>query len=264
MHFRAGQGLGLNSLNSTLTGTLNSSTFELTNPDDAAAILAQAWYQIGMPVGGAESGRLGRFEATLGKIDMFGFFDGNDLADDESESFLNNVFVHNPLLDSGGDIGADSYGFAPGMVLAYVNDINSVNHWRFSLGAFGSGPGASYDTSFTQPFVIAQAEYTGRVLRGQPGTWRVYAWNNSRATPFANEADASTERHTGWGLSIDQQMLELRENRARQPGCVQRVRQEVHAMVGRAHRGYRPQPRDRRRAGPLHATRTQCLDQSGL
>ena len=37
------------------------------------------------------------------------------MAGDEGAQFLNNVFVHNPLLDSGGDIAADAYGFAPGV-----------------------------------------------------------------------------------------------------------------------------------------------------
>jgi hypothetical protein len=205
-HFRAGQGDGLANLNPTLTGTPNSTAFRLTNRDDSTAILAQAWYQLGVPVGGGKDGKLGRFEATVGKIDLFGFFDGNAIADDESEGFLNNVFVHNPLLDSGGDIGADGYGFAPGVRLAYINDINNVNHWTLSLGAFGAGAGASFDRSFSKPFVIAQAEYAGKVLSGRPGTYRLYTWSNAGATPFANEFDTSVERHAGWGFSVDQQM----------------------------------------------------------
>ena len=205
-HFRAGQGEGLATLNPTLTGTPNSTTFQLSNGDDSSAILAQAWYQLGIPVGDGQSGTLGRFEATVGKIDLFGFFDGNDLADDESEGFLNNVFVHNPLLDSGGDIGADGYGFAPGARLAYINDVNSVNHWTVSLGVFGASSGASFDTSLSKPFAIAQAEYTGKVLTGRSGTYRAYTWSNGQATPYANEFDATLERHSGWGVSIDQEV----------------------------------------------------------
>jgi hypothetical protein len=205
-HFRAGQGDGLTELNPTLTGTPNSTTFFLTNSDDSSAILAQAWYQLGKTLSPGKSGSLPRIEATFGKIDMFGFFDQNDLADDESEAFLNNVFVHNPLLDSGGDIAADSYGFAPGLIASYTNDINSVNQWKFSLGLFSSAEGASWDDSFTEPLVIGQAEYTGRILRDRPGTWRLYAWTNGRATPFANESSDAQERHSGWGLSIDQEV----------------------------------------------------------
>jgi high affinity Mn2+ porin len=204
--FRAGQGAGLQRLNPTLTGATNSTAFFLTHSDDSTAILAQAWYQLGMPLDPGRSGRQARVEFTFGKIDLFGFFDQNEVADDETEAFLNNIFVHNPLLDSGGDIGADSYGFAPGAIVSYTNDLNSVNHWRISFGAFGAGSGAGYDSSFARSLAIAQAEYTGRVLLDRPGTYRVYAWTNGSTVPFANEFDASQERHAGWGLSFDQEV----------------------------------------------------------
>lgn len=207
-HFRAGQGNGFTTLSPTFAGMTNSSTFQLTNGEDSAVILAQAGYQLGVLFSQDQSGRLGRLEATIGKIDIFGFFDGNEIAGDESEEFLNHVFVHNPMLDSGGDIGADGYGFAPGAVLSYVDDTNSVNHWRFSLGLFGSGRGASFDDSFSNPFAIGQVEYTGKVLSGLPGTYRLYVWNNGRAVPFANEFDTHTGRHGGVGFSVDQQMAE--------------------------------------------------------
>lgn len=204
--FRMGQGNGLADLNPTLTGSINSTAFQLTNGDDTAAILAQAWYQLDIPVGGARTGELGQAEITLGKIDPFLLFDQNALADDESEAFLNSVFVHNPLLDSGGDAGVDDYGFTPGLRMAYFSDRNSPNLWGLSLGIFGSGSGASFDTSFTRPFLIAQAEYGGKIWASREGAYRLYSWTNGRATPFANEFDTTEERHSGWGLSTDQEI----------------------------------------------------------
>ena len=205
-HLRAGQGNSLDSLTPTLTGTVNSTAFELSNGDESALILAEAWYQLGIPLSEDKSGRLGRIEATIGKMDVFGFYDGNAVADDETEFFLNNVFVHNPLLDSGGDLTADNFGFAPGVNLAYINDVNSVNRWKLSLGVFGSGSGAAFDDSFSDPFVIGQAEYSGKVLFGLPGNYRFYGWYNGQAVAYANEFDTSTESHTGIGFSIDQQV----------------------------------------------------------
>ena len=207
-HFRLGQGTGFSKRNPTLTGAVNSTAFELGNggvaaADESVALLAQAWFQLDIPVGG-KSGDLGRVEITVGKLDPFVFFDQNNLADDESEAFLNNVFVHNPLLDSGGDAGVDAYGFTPGFRLAYVSDVNGANNWGASLGVFGSGPGASFDTSFSKPFVIGQVEYNGKALLGKPGAYRLYAWNNGRASALSG----STERHSGWGLSLDQQVSE--------------------------------------------------------
>lgn len=205
-HVRFGQGAGLQQVNPTLTATPNTTSFFLQNSEDSATLLAQAWYQFGLPLAATRSGALPRFEATFGKIDLFGFFDQNDVADDESESFMNNVFVHNPLLDSGADIGADSYGFAPGLIASYTSDINSVNRWKASLGVFGAGPGSAFDTSFDRPLVIAQLEYTGRILLNRPGTYRAYAWTNGSTVAFANEFDAAQERHSGFGLSLDQEL----------------------------------------------------------
>jgi len=207
-HLRAGQGAGLKDLNPTLTATPNTTAFflEQDNNVNSTVLLAQLWYQFGIPLARSSAGRLPRIEGTFGKVDVFGFFDQNAVADDETESFMNNVFVHNPLLDSGGDIGADSYGFAPGVVASYTTDINSVNRWKFSLGMFGSGAGSGFDTSFNQPLVMAQAEVTGRLLGNRPGTYRFYVWTNGQTTPFNDPEGSATQRHSGVGLSIDQEI----------------------------------------------------------
>ncbi len=208
VHFRAGQGGGLTQpqLPPTLTATPNSTAFFLANGDDATFILAQAWYQIGLPLTPTTSGKLPRVEGTFGKIDVFGFFDQNAIADDESAAFLNNVFVHNPLLDSGGAIGADSYGFQPGVIGSYTSDVNSVDRWKASLGVFGAGPGAGFDTSFSRPFVIGQWAYSGRTLQNRPGNYRLYAWTNGSFVPYNNESATTTGRESGFGFSIDQEV----------------------------------------------------------
>jgi chaperonin cofactor prefoldin len=205
-HIRAGQGEGLQFVSPTLTATPNSTAFFLTNSDDAATIIGQAWYQFNYPLTETRAGALPSLQGTFGKIDLFGFFDQNEIADSETEAFLNNVFVHNPLLDSGGAIGGDSYGFQPGLIAAYTNDINSVNRWKASLGVFASGSGASFDSSFSKPFIIGQLEYGGRVLLDRPGNYRLYVWTNGSFVPYNDEAITTTERQTGFGLSVDQQV----------------------------------------------------------
>src|SRR4029079_14975643 len=116
-----------------------------------------------------------RVEITGGKMDPFAFFDQNAAADDETMRFMNNAFVHNPLLDSGGDIGVDAYGFTPGVRIAYVNEMDKPDTWGASLGVFGSGPGAHFTGSLGDPFIIAHLETTRRFFAGQAGTYRVYA-----------------------------------------------------------------------------------------
>jgi len=194
-HFRAGDGEGVDAgafatSNSTVFGDINT------------PVLMQAWYQLDMPVGGA-SGHLGRVEMTVGKIDPFGFFDGNNVADDESEQFLNLAFIHNPLLDAGGDIGVGEHGASPGLRLAYVSDVNGGNNLTASFGVFGAGEGADYLDSFSRPMLMGQVEYAGKTFGGLAGAYRLYGWSNGNASNLAEDA---TERHTGWGVSLDQQV----------------------------------------------------------
>ncbi|MDO8990601.1 MAG: carbohydrate porin [Sideroxyarcus sp.] len=205
--FRLGQGAGL-ALNNTLTGTPNSTAFQLTNPDDSSALLAQAWYQLDMPLpfGGFKPHSREHLEINVGKIDPFVFFDQNAAADDESAKFLNNVFVHNPLLDSGGDAGVDAYGFTPGIRVAYVNETDKPVRWSVSLGVFGAGSGAGYERTFSSPFVIGQLEFGTKLFEGLDGTYRLYVWRNGQTTAYQNEFDTAVERHSGWGASVDQRV----------------------------------------------------------
>lgn len=204
-HFRAGEGDGVSAGFATPNAT---GGFGTSRP-----ALMQAWYQLDIPVGG-QSGNLGQVEFTLGKIDPFGFFDGNNVADDESEGFLNLGFVHNPLLDAGGDIGVGSDGASPGLRLAYVSDINGANHITASLGLFGTDRGGDYTDTFGNPLTIAQLEYAGKTWGGMEGAYRLYAWNNARAFDQVNDLDSNgefddtEESHRGWGLSLDQQLTE--------------------------------------------------------
>lgn len=199
VHARFGQGEGL-ALRPTYTGTANSTTFSGTDPDDTQFTLAQAWYQLDVPLGTSDAHKA---TFTVGKIDPFGFFDQNAIADDETRHFANNVFVHNPLLDSGGDIGADRFGFSPGAIAAYENSSDKAMPWGASLGVFGSGNGANFSGSSGKPFVMAQAWVSPRINQ-LPGTYRAYAWSNARGADF----DGSEARHAGVGLSFDQRVTD--------------------------------------------------------
>ncbi|MCE5181229.1 MAG: carbohydrate porin [Betaproteobacteria bacterium] len=205
--FRLGQGSGL-ALNNTLSSTPNTTAFQLTNPNDSTAMLAQAWYQmdIPLPLGGHKPNSREHMEVNVGKIDPFVFFDQNSAADDESSKFLNNAFVHNPLLDSGGGAGVDAYGFTPGVRLAYHNETGKPEWWRASLGVFGAGSGAGYNRTFSSPFVIGQLEFGRKSFGGLDGTYRLYAWRNGQSKAYQNESDTAVELHAGWGASIDQRV----------------------------------------------------------
>lgn len=202
---RAGQGDGLSNLR-PLYSAVNATAFQLTGtqPDNSAALLAQVWYQANLAFAGTGDTRR-RLEVTVGKLDAFVFFDQNTAADDEASKFLNGAFVHNPLLDLGGDVGADAYGFQPGLRLAYVSESGETAAHSLSLGVFGAGRGAHFDNTFSSPFAIAQAE-TRRIFGGREGNYRLYVWRNGQAAPFNDSVAVATEQHAGWGISIDQQV----------------------------------------------------------
>ena len=209
---RLGQGESFTKLRPTFTGALNSTAFQLGNPDgerngaNSTALLAQAWYQLDvpLPLGGHPDKSKQHLELTVGKIDPFIFFDQNAAADDESERFLNNVFVHNPMLDSGGAVGADDYGFSPGARVALHSELSSADSWGASLGVFGAGDAASFGNRLSKPFVIGQLEFGTKLFGGLDGTYRVYAWRNGRFEGY----NGSTGTTTGWGASIDQRVTD--------------------------------------------------------
>lgn len=206
-HFRMGQGDGLSNLNPTFSAP-NATAFQLGGagqPDDASPILAQAWYQLNTPLDGKLLDQAREhMEINFGKIDPFLFFDQNANADDETVQFMNLAFVHNPLLDAGGQAGLDAYGFTPGLRLAYVNETDGPEPWGISLGVFGSGSGAAFSDSLKQPFVIVQADTVKR-FGGLAGNYRAYLWRNGRAT---HHDGVTEEDQSGWGISVDQQVAD--------------------------------------------------------
>lgn len=202
-HLRMGQGRGLQAVRNSYSSP-NATAFQRPGADnsDAAIDLAQAWYQLDMPIGDNPKTAKSHMEITVGKMDPFGFFDQNLVAGDETRGFMNQALVHNPLLDAGGDMGVDSLGFTPGLRVAYVNETDKPLTWKLSAGMYETGNGAAFQNSADFPFRIVQAETTQRFFGGLEGNYRVYGWHNGRATNF----DGARASHTGIGLSLDQKV----------------------------------------------------------
>ncbi len=202
-HFRMGQGLGLENPAGAFA-SVNATSFQRpgSQTSDSTVLLAQAWYQLDVPLPFSGNPDLSRkhLEFNFGKMDPFLFFDQNRIADDETRGFMNQAFVHNPLLDVGSDIGVDEFGFTPGMRLAYQNDWYKPQSYGVSMGIFGAGRGASYEDSLSDPFVILQAETGQRFFGGLEANYRIYYWRNGRGRDF----DGSEKKHSGVGLSLDQ------------------------------------------------------------
>jgi high affinity Mn2+ porin len=194
-HVRFGRGEGV-TLKPSYLGAVNSVAFEQAD-GSSLVILAQLFYELDMPLAAAVE-TSSRVTLTVGKIDPFMFFDQNEVSDDETTGFLNNAFVHNPLLDAGGDIGADRFGFTPGVRAAWIS--NTRHGFSASFGAFGAGRGAEFRRSPGRPFLIAQIEVAPKRVGGDvAGHYRLYGWSN----PQAADLEGLPEKHVGWGASID-------------------------------------------------------------
>lgn len=204
-HIRAGAGSGLQLGLPTFTGSVNTTAFakEDEHLHDAKAIIAQAWVEIGLPInfGSSNDNTSPALSVIVGKIDPTTFFDHNEIAHDESEKFINNILVHNPLLDTGGDYGIDENGFSPGILFNYQTRRPDQANWMANLGFFGAGNGPQLDTSPSNPFTMAQIRYFGNLCGDLPGSFATYYWNNPKAE---NALTGMAESHTGWGVSIDQ------------------------------------------------------------
>ncbi len=205
-HVRFGQGTGLNDFYSYSKPNASAFRVNAVGPDDSVAILGQAWFQatIPLPLGGFKPHSKEKLEVNLGKMDPFVFFDQNASANDETRQFLNTVFVHNPLLDAGGDMGVDANGFAPGFRVSYYNYTDKREPWRVSLGLFGAGEGARYTNFFGSTLAIAQLERQLRLGPGLPGNYRAYAWRNAAAPGF----NGQPEQRRGYGASFDQRVAD--------------------------------------------------------
>lgn len=202
-HLRMGQGDGVEPAGDS---PVNATAFDAghSDPSNVHAVVAQAWYQLNvpLPLGGFKDASREHLEATFGKMDPYGFFDGNDASDDETAQYLNLNFIHNPLLDAGGGAVFDSYGFTPGMRLAYVNETNAPLAWGVSYGLFATGEGAAFVDSFEKPLHILQLERTSKLFGGLDGHVRVYGWHTGLGTVY----DGSFEKQSGLGVSIDQRV----------------------------------------------------------
>ncbi len=186
------------------TGAVNSLAFPTGDGYPAwFAILAEAYANLSWPVAVAGAGS--QIDVTVGKLDPFVFFDQNAVAADESRQFLNNVFVHNPLLDSGKDVAVDDCGFAPGLRLAYRSAIDRVWSWSGSVGVFASGNAARLHGDVKAPLGMAQLELTEAENGADRavGGYRLYVWTNGQTMDALAQRP---QRHAGVGVSVDRRV----------------------------------------------------------
>jgi len=139
---------------------------------------------------------------SIGQLDMTGYFDANEFANNERAQFLANLFVTNPTIEFGGS--ADFY--SPGIRLTY----GPFEAMDITIGAFEDN--GDYVDMFEKPFLMGEIDFKIEPS-GRKGNYRAYYWNKqgrdaAALTNTANPDDTSLEEteNKGVGLSIDQEI----------------------------------------------------------
>ena len=189
-----GNGVGLRS---TYTSTPNTLAFQRAEgADDSFAILARGL----VPAQDAAQLRARKETArehlcmTVGKIDPSSSSTRTPQPTTNRPSSSTTPSLHNPLLDSGGDTGADAYGFMPARSSSTPTASTKGANGRCRWVRFPPTRGANFSGANRSSFIIGQAEINTR-FNYLSGTWRLYAWSNNRAQNY----DGLQRRNAGWG-----------------------------------------------------------------
>jgi len=141
-----------------------------------------------------------KLDIAVGQLDITGYFDANNFANDERTQFLANLFVNNPSIEFG---GSDNF-YSPGLTLTF----SPAKILDITIGAF-EGDG-DYARVFDSPFVMAEMDFK-LTLYGMDGNYRVYYWNR-QSRPNSNlefladttNSDLTKTVNQGFGISLDQ------------------------------------------------------------
>jgi high affinity Mn2+ porin len=172
-HLQAGQGAGVPVIT---FGEVNGDA-----DDDATLRLTELWYEHGF----------GMFALKVGKLSLSADFDGNNVANSETEQFFNTAFINNPVLEFPADNG-----------LGLVFRFSPIELLSVSLTA--SEADADWSNAFSNGFFMGELDFNPKFGELQ-GCYRLYGWSNGtdRENLTTGEIESA---NTGFGLSLDQQI----------------------------------------------------------
>ena len=207
-HFRMGQGDGLTNVLNTFGG-VNASGFRVqgARPEsDATVLLAQAWYQLDvpLPVGGFKPRSRETLTFNFGKMDPFLFFDQNTVADDETTRFLNHGFRAQPAARRRRRRGCGRLRLHSGTA-ARLPQTTTASPLAGAPRSACSAPAAArtFTDSLREAVRHRPVETAQRFFGGLAGNYRLYVWRNGRATHLDG---VTLEAQSGWGVSADQRL----------------------------------------------------------
>ncbi len=129
---------------------------------------------------------------TIGKLDLSNYFDGNEVANDETTQFLSGGFVN--------DITIDFPDNSAGLRVT----VSPMEMLDVSLGIQSE----EWEDLDEENFIIAEADVKLKFGELQ-GNYRFYIWHNRNELTDASDAGNTNEEGTGFGTSIDQQVVDF-------------------------------------------------------
>jgi len=128
---------------------------------------------------------------TVGKLDPTAYFDGNEVANDETSQFLSQGFKNNLAVEFPDNAFGIRMTWSPGKSLA------------FNLGVVEAD--SDWENIFDHPFSIIEINLKPD-MRELKGNYRFYAWlNDSHHTKWENTSKTH-EDNRGFGFSFDQEI----------------------------------------------------------
>jgi carbohydrate-selective porin OprB len=181
----AGSGTGLTD-EFDLNGDGESDLYWGFNADvgpDSTVDMTEAWYE--------HTFADGMVILTVGKLDITNYFDGNEVANDETTQFLTDGFVNDPTIEFIG---------GPGVRLT----VSPSDIIHISIGAQSDG----WEDLDEKSFLIAEADFKPKIGELQ-GHYRFHVWTNRGDHTDAGDASKTGEHGVGFGISADQQVMDF-------------------------------------------------------
>ncbi len=144
--------------------------------------IAEMWYEHQL--------KEGMVTFTAGELDLTNYFDGNEVANDETTQFLSDGFINDITVE---------FPAGPGTRLTFSPD----EMIDISFGAQSDG----WEDIDEKAFLIAEADIKPSFNELQ-GNYRLYVWTNRGNHTDANDAAKTEENGSGYGISADQQVMD--------------------------------------------------------
>ncbi len=128
---------------------------------------------------------------TIGKLNLTNYFDGNEVANDETTQFLAPGFVNSIAIDLLENSAAARLTVSPTELLG------------ISIGAQSDG----WEDITEKNFFIIEADLKPKFGELQ-GNYRIYAWTNREEHSELTDTTNDKEHGYGYGVSIDQQITD--------------------------------------------------------